>query len=398
MQGTIYLPGEGSLFRGKWSTLVQINDTIREINSGQGFIELRRQMETSASFGYWMRRQRKALDLTQQALADRVGYSVATLKKIEADERRPSRQMAERLADYLAIPADQRQRFLDCARGLQSVDNIPVASQPASLPRQHSNLPRPLTSFIGRENEIREVETLVSGVRLVTITGPGGVGKTRLALQVAGVLTSQFTDGVWWIGLASLIETTPSKKRLLSQQPNLPIPQAEDDAMPMGTELVAQAVAKTLRILESPGLPVLEGVIEYLHDRQLLLVLDNCEHLIEACAALAERLLNDCPQVTILATSREALGVPGEKAWPLQSLSLPEPGRSLTLKDISQFEAVSLFIERTGDLIPGYQPDAAEVPTIAQICLRLDGIPLAIELAAARMNSALSPGDRRPPG
>ncbi len=343
-------------------------------------------METSASFGYWMRRQRKALDLTQQALADQVGYSLATLKKIEADERRPSRELAERLADYLAIPADQRQRFLECARGFQPVDNLPLASEPASLPRRHSNLPRPLTSFIGREKEIRQIEHLVRTTRLITITGPGGVGKTRLAIQVAGALTSQFTDGVWWVGLASLFETTPSKKRLLSQLPNLPIPQTGDDAMPMGAELVAQAVAKSLRIPESPGLPVLEGVIEYLLDRQLLLVLDNCEHLIEACSILAERLLINCPQVTILATSREALGVPGEKAWPLQSLSLPEPGRSLSLKDITHFEAVSLFIERAGDIRPGYQPSDAEVTTIAQICHHLDGIPLAIELAAARMN------------
>jgi len=145
-------------------------------------------------------------------------------------------------------------------------------------------------------------------------------------------------------------------------------------------------IAKALRIPESPGLPVLDGVAEHLYDKHLLLVLDNCEHLIEACAVLVERLLGDCPQVSILATSREPLGVPGEKAWYLPSLSLPATGHSLEFADIVQSEAVSLFIERTADILPGYRPGEAEAATIAQICRRLDGIPLAIELAAARMN------------
>jgi non-specific serine/threonine protein kinase len=149
---------------------------------------------------------------------------------------------------------------------------------------------------------------------------------------------------------------------------------------------VAQVIAKALRIPESPGLPVLDGVAERLYDKQLLLVLDNCEHLIEACAALVERLLGDCPEVSILATSREPLGVPGEKAWYLPSLSLPASGHALEFADIVQSEAVSLFIERTADILPGYRPGQAGAATIAQICRRLDGIPLAIELAAARMN------------
>jgi predicted ATPase len=144
-------------------------------------------------------------------------------------------------------------------------------------------------------------------------------------------------------------------------------------------------VAKVLRIPGSPSLPLLEGIVEYLQEKQLLLILDNCEHLIESCAALVERVLGECPEVTILATSREALGVPGEKAWLLPSLSLPGSGPSLGFDDIFQSEAVSLFIERAADVLPGYQPGELEMPTIAQICQRLDGIPLAIELAAARM-------------
>ena len=254
-------------------------------------------------------------------------------------------------------------------------------SAPASPLRRmrRSNLPRPLTSFIGREKEIRQVDRLVSNARLVTITGSGGVGKTRLAIQAAGALAPQFRDGVWWAELAALsVTSAPLKEESDAWQ-------GRQGAL-SGADLVAQVIAKALRIPESPGLPVLDGVAEHLYDKHLLLVLDNCEHLIEACAALAERLLGDCPQVSMLATSREPLGVPGEKAWYLPSLSLPATGQSLEFGDIVQSEAVSLFVERTAEILPGYQPSEAEAATIAQICLRLDGIPLAIELAAARMS------------
>jgi predicted ATPase/DNA-binding SARP family transcriptional activator len=263
------------------------------------------------------------------------------------------------------------------------------------LPRvRRSNLPRPMTSFIGREKEIQQVEELVTRARLVTITGSGGVGKTRLAIQVAGGVASQFRDGAWWVELAALFKTAPTLRRRSStngaqaaqtndgDSRNVPMDQGEE----IEAELVAQAVAKTLRVPEMPGVPLLEGVVEHLQDQQLLLVMDNCEHLIEECASLAERLLGDCPEVTILATSREPLGVPGEKAWHLPSLSLPRRELGLNTRDIFQAEAVSLFIERAGDVLAGYQPDEADAHTIAQICRRLDGIPLAIELAAARMN------------
>jgi predicted ATPase/DNA-binding SARP family transcriptional activator len=262
-------------------------------------------------------------------------------------------------------------------QGAQSVKPLPDHAIPSpALPKvRRSNLPRPLTSFIGREKEIRQVERLVTTARLVTITGSGGVGKTRLAIQVASALAPRFKDGVWWVELASLYESASSKKQD-------PVGSGE----PAGVDLVAQALAKTMRIPESPGLTPQEGVVEHLFDKQLLLVLDNCEHLIEACAALAERLLGDCPEVTILATSREALGVPGEKAWLLPSLSLPEKGASLEINSIVRSEAVTLFIERTGDILHGYQPGEPEAQVVAQICLRLGGIPLAIELAAARMN------------
>ena len=250
---------------------------------------------------------------------------------------------------------------------------------------RRSNLPRPLTSFIGREKEIQQVERLVSKARLVTITGSGGVGKTRLAIKVAAALAIQFRDGVQWIELAALSLVKPSRKRESGDFKG-------SRGVLSGVDLVAQTVAKALRVPESPGAPILEGVLEQLRDRRLLLVLDNCEHLIAACAALTERILEDCPEVSVLATSREALGVPGEKAWLLPSLSLPKPDRTSEFIGIPQSEAVSLFVERTTDLLPAYQPDEAEAATIVQICRRLDGIPLAIELAAARMN-LLSAGE-----
>ncbi len=249
---------------------------------------------------------------------------------------------------------------------------------PPLLRLRRSNLPKPLTSFIGREKEIRDVKRLVSRARLVTITGSGGVGKTRLAIEVAGALAGQFRDGARWVELAALFETpiaSASNQAAYQEEPE---------------DMVVQAVAKAMRVPDSPEQPLLQGIIEYGRARQMLLLLDNCEHLIEECAALAEDLLSNCPEVTILTTSREALGVPGEKAWRLPSLSLPGKMVPSANEMGMESEAMCLFIERAADVLPGYQPSQADLPKIAQICLRLDGIPLAIELAAARMK-LLSP-------
>jgi predicted ATPase/DNA-binding SARP family transcriptional activator len=262
------------------------------------------------------------------------------------------------------------------SQGEHTATSSMAKSPPAApLPRpRRSNLPRSLTSFIGREKEIQQVEHLILGSRLVTITGPGGMGKTRLSIQASEVLWTEFLDGVWWVELASL-----------SLIPTADNHDGSQEAL-SGADAVAQAIVKSLRIPDTPGLALLDGLVEHLYDKKLLLVLDNCEHLIAACAVLVERLLSDCPQVRILTTSREPLGVPGEKAWYLSSLSLPVAGAAAEFSSIVQSEAVCLFIERTADLLPGYQPGEAELQTIAQICLRLDGIPLAIELAAARMS------------
>src|SRR5574337_370423 len=193
-------------------------------------------METTASFGYWIRRQRKALDLTQQALAEQVGCSLAAIKKIESDERRPSRQIAERLADVLGVPASQRQIFLECVRGLRPVDQLSLAREPtiptpALLETRETfphNLPSQLTSFIGRSRELADVKQLLANTRLLTLTGPGGTGKSRLALQFAQGVLPVFANGVWLVELApladpSLIPQTIATLVGLREQPHTPL-------------------------------------------------------------------------------------------------------------------------------------------------------------------------------
>lgn len=241
-----------------------------------------------------------------------------------------------------------------------------------------NNLPVQLSSFVGREREIDEVIALLSVSRLVTLIGPGGSGKTRLALQVSSLELEQFAHGVWLVELAPLSDP----------------------------ELVPQVAGSVLGLREQPGHRMIETLSDFLHSRQLLLVLDNCEHLIEACAQFSERLLRACPGLKILATSREAIGITGERAWYVPTLSLPDTGQlagSLqspsTLSTHSEpaglslvavlagYESVQLFVDRAVAVQPGFRMSDQNALVVAQICQRLDGIPLAIELAAARMKA-----------
>jgi non-specific serine/threonine protein kinase len=225
-----------------------------------------------------------------------------------------------------------------------------------------SNLPHPVTSFVGRERELATMRELVAAHRLVSLTGAGGVGKTRLALEAAGALRPAYPDGVWLAELAALADPA----------------------------LVPQAVATAVGVREEPGRPPAATLADALRPRRLLLVLDNCEHLLEACARLADALLRACPAVRILATSREPLGIAGEVPWPVPSLRLadladgaPAPPAAA----LARSEAVRLFAARAAAARPGFAVTDHNAVAVARLCARLDGIPLALELAAARVRA-----------
>jgi predicted ATPase/DNA-binding CsgD family transcriptional regulator len=235
------------------------------------------------------------------------------------------------------------------------------------LSRAQHNLPSQLTSFIGREREIAQLRTLLADTRLLTLTGAGGIGKTRLALEAAALLLPEYPDGVWLVELA-------------------PLP---DPA------LLPQAVALSAGVRQEFSRPVLESLASALQDSCVLLVLDNCEHMVAACAALADALLRACPRLRILATSRESLGVPGETAWPVPALTLPSARATApvgaaaqpALTELAASEAVRLLVNRAGAVSPGFHLSAQNAPAVADVCRRLDGLPLAIELAAARVKA-----------
>jgi predicted ATPase len=227
-----------------------------------------------------------------------------------------------------------------------------------TLEASRNNLPVQLTSFIGRENEIAEIKQELKDHHLVTLTGPGGTGKTRLSLQVAADLLDQFYHGVWFIELAPL--TDP--------------------------DLIPQTILSAIGITEQSGKP-LDVLREYLRQKKSLIVLDNCEHLLEASAHVANAILSVAPELKVLASSREALGVPGEMSYPVPSLSLPDIKNLPVIEQLTQYEAVRLFLDRALLVARRFSVNASNAPFIAQICHRLDGIPLAIELAAARVQT-----------
>ncbi|MFN2118815.1 MAG: tetratricopeptide repeat protein, partial [Anaerolineales bacterium] len=250
---------------------------------------------------------------------------------------------------------------LRAGRGAPGSRGTEGASAPRSPPA--SNIPVPLSSFIGREDDLEAIGKLIPSARLVTLTGPGGVGKTRLAIEAAGAARQAFKDGVCWVDLAGL--TDPNR--------------------------VPQKIAESLGVREDPGEPLLDTIVTYLSSRQLLLVLDNCERLIDACARVAEKLLAGCPGLRILATSIEALGISGETVWQVPPLSLPESGATASLKGLLRIESIRLFETRAQQASAAFALCKENAGDVVQICRRLDGIPLAIELAAARANVLAAP-------
>jgi predicted ATPase/class 3 adenylate cyclase len=240
------------------------------------------------------------------------------------------------------------------------IPGLPVDFPPLkTLDFYRHNLPVQLTSFIGREIEIREIKQAVLSHRLITLTGAGGTGKTRLALQVAAEVLDRFPDGVWFVDLAPITEH----------------------------ELITQTILSTLGVPDQPGLAPQQQLMDFLQEKKLFLLLDNCEHLLESCVKLVEIILSHAPELKILATSREALTISGEMIWHVPSLSLPDIQHLPAIEWFSQYEAVQLFIERSTLVQPHFQVTNANAPAIAQICFHLDGIPLAIELAAARVRT-----------
>jgi predicted ATPase/class 3 adenylate cyclase/DNA-binding CsgD family transcriptional regulator len=236
--------------------------------------------------------------------------------------------------------------------------DLPAQFQPLrSLDALPNNLPLQLSSFVGRDRELRDMRTAFKDARLVTLTGSGGCGKTRLALQVAADLVDEYPDGVWWVDLAPL--TDPG--------------------------LVTSAAASTLGVKEIPGQALVDTLLHHLRERRSLVVLDNCEHLIGACASFVDALVRACPGMSVLATSREPLGVEAETSWRVPSLELPSESEIPRIETLAQCEAVRLFVERAMKVRPNFAVTNDNAPAVAEICHRLEGIPLAIELAAARV-------------
>src|SRR5215203_6095255 len=241
-------------------------------------------------------------------------------------------------------------------RRLRAVEPAEATNALRAFERPPHNLPLELSSFVGREKELAEVKRLLENNRLLTLTGSGGCGKTRLALVVASEMVEGFEDGVWMVDLAPLADPA----------------------------LVPRAVASTLGAREQPGCSLTEALSGYLGSKEVLLVLDNCEHLIEASAELSEALLRSCRELRVLATSREALGITGEVTWLVPSLSLPDLRHLPAVESLPRYESARLFLERTAAVKPNFALTVQNAGVVAQICYRLDGIPLALELAAAR--------------
>jgi predicted ATPase/DNA-binding SARP family transcriptional activator/DNA-binding CsgD family transcriptional regulator len=292
----------------------------------------------------------------------------ANLMRLHTRTGRPEQALAqyERLRAALrrelgTQPAPTTRRLRDeivSGKHKPSSSATPSLREEESLGADGHNLPAPRTSFVGREIEILEVKRTLATTRLLTLTGPGGSGKTRLALEVARDLVSAYPDGVRLVKLAPLSDPG----------------------------LVAQAVAGALEVSERPDQPLADTLADDLRDRKLLLIMDNCEHLVEAAARLIDDFLYSCPRLRVLATSRELLGISGEVNRVVPSLSLPDNGES-TIESRMRYEAVRLFVDRARLRLPDFELTRENAGAVVRVCRKLDGIPLAIELATARMGA-----------
>lgn len=311
-------------------------------------------MDKKSSFGYWVRRRRKSLDLTQEMLAQRVGCAVVTLRKIEADERRPSRLMSERLAQCLLFDEEETTAFLAIVNGEQVSNRIMPSPKAVGIIRPN-NLPVPISPLIGRSEELAAIVKCLrrKDVRLHTLTGPVGVGKTRLAIEAGLCLQHEFSDGVYLIALAAV----------------------QDPA------LLASITATVLGIRKTNNQSLQNSLCHYLADKEMLLIYDNFEHLQPAAGFLSE-LLRCAPNLRLLVTSRAILHLYGEHEYGVLPLPVPNPSNPI---QAAQSACIQLFCERAQAAQADFHLTPDLVPTVTEVCRRLDGLPLAIELAAARI-------------
>jgi transcriptional regulator with XRE-family HTH domain len=299
---------------------------------------LARAGERLDEFAPLLKNLRVEAGLSQQELADRALVSVQAISALERGYRKtPHRATLERIADALGVPRELR----DHAERTHSA-------------RRH-NLPRPVTSFVGRDDVVAEIEQLLRVAPLVTIVGTRGAGKTRAAIEVGYRVLNQFPHGVWFVELAPL-----------------------DDA-----ELVLHAMADTLGIEESPYRPLFDTLVTHLLQRRLLVILDGCEPGLSQARKVAGGLLRQCPSVTLLATSREALNVGGERTYEIRSLAVPTQSPP-SPEEAMKYGAVALFVDRVRAADYLFELNSENVESVVAICRRLDGVPLAIELAAER--------------
>jgi predicted ATPase/transcriptional regulator with XRE-family HTH domain len=343
----------------------------------------------ATSFAAVLREHRLASRLTQEKLAERADLGRRGIQDLERGLHRPHRQTVQLLVRALALTGESRYRFELLAnaevrpgtldrhgRGLsrkvsrlREWEQYPSSRPPPEFLGQFAPrfpLPHPVTSFVGREAEIDDLTRLLSTrrtlPRLVTLTGPGGAGKTRIALEATRRLRNEFADGICFVPLASSV----------------------------GPGDVGSAIARALRVLEPAGLLPTERLVDFIGDQQILLVLDNFEHVLGA-VNLIHALLTACPGLKVLATSRVVLRSSGEEELAIRPLTLPEPTESPTVEHFETSEAVRLFVDRAKAVRPGFSLTSANAATVGAICQRLDGLPLAIELAAPHLRTLSSP-------